>query len=161
LCADSQKHPSRKIARHENSAFHQTLIDESARHECKITKRIKTVQPTSSALPPFLGIIDDGTRNLLKSLAASSSGMWADGSTDDHRSQTPDPIGSLLPIEGWGLFEAHGETDLATSLEQQGITLIAQSLLDWFDKMSIDSEDNNEEQSEVDEAETPEPILPG
>ena len=48
-----------------------------------------------------------------------------------------------------------------TSLEQQGIAVIAQSLLDWFDKMLVDSEDMDDERLEVDEAETPEPIIPG
>ena len=66
-----------------------------------------------------------------------------------------------IPIEGWGLFEANEDTDLALSSEQQGIALIAKSLLDRFDEMSVGSADNNDERSEVDEADVPEPIVSG
>jgi hypothetical protein len=59
------------------------------------------------------------------------------------------------------VFEANKDTDLALSLEQQGIALIAQSLLDRFDEISVGSADNEDERSAVDEDNVPEPIVPG
>jgi len=40
----------------------------------------------------------------------------------------PEPL-DLLRLGGWGVFEANKRTDLAMSLEQQDVTLIAQSVL--------------------------------
>jgi len=67
----------------------------------------------------------------------------------------------LLPLGGWGVFEANKRTDLAMSSEQQGIMLIAQSVLDRFDELSIGSADKGVEWSEVDKDEVPEPTLAG
>ena len=89
--------------------------------------------------------------------AASDAEMAS--SDASHRDHTPEP--APMPVEGWGLFEASEETDLALSLEQQGIALIAKSLLDRFDEISIGSADDEDERSEVDEDEMPEPTVIG
>lgn len=56
----------------------------------------------------------------------------------------------------------HGDTELALSAEMQGVALIAKSLLDHFDEMSIGSDEVAEERSD-DEAgnEILEPIVTG
>jgi hypothetical protein len=114
----------------------------------------------SMNLPPFLGIIDSGTRNLLKSIAGPSrEAAGSDGNYPEHAPspEPPDPS----PLGGWGMFKASEDTDLAMSSEQQGIALIAQSLLDRFDELSVGSADDGAERSEVDEDEVPEPSLAG
>ena len=111
-------------------------------------------------MPPFLGIIDSGTRNLLTSLAGVAEPSWAGASNNvNHAAHASEP--EPFPIEGWGLFEANEETDLAMSAEQQGIALIARSLLDRFDELSVGSADDDAERSVVDEDEVPEPALAG
>jgi hypothetical protein len=76
--------------------------------------------------------------------------------TMDHHSPPP-----ILPIEGWGLFEVHEDTELQESLERQGVALVAQSLLDQFDELSIGSADNEEERSDINEDNVPEPTVAG
>ena len=108
-------------------------------------------------LPPILGMVDSGTRNLLKSIAGPSR-----AATENYPEHTPGPEPlDPLPLGGWGLFEANERTDLAMSSEQQGVALIAKSLLDRFDELSVGSADEGAERSEVDEDEVPEPTLAG
>jgi hypothetical protein len=154
LCADGCKHLYGNTARHENSAYHKTLVEEAAKWKLEESEGLDANQPGSMVLPPFLGIIDSGTRNLLKSLTGSSPSC-ADDSDTNHPERAPDSF----PVEGWGLFEANEETNLALSLEQQGIALIAQSLLDRFDELSVRSADDGAERSEDDEDEVPEPTF--
>jgi len=140
--------------RHEKSAFHQTLVEEAAH---RTREGEEAASDAENVLPPILGMVDNATRHLLMSLAAPSSHMAS--SDASHRDHTPEP--APMPVEGWGLFEASEETDLALSLEQQGIALIAKSLLDRFDEISIGSADDEDERSEVDEDEMPEPTVIG
>lgn len=65
----------------------------------------------------------------------------------------------LDPIYGWGQFTVNENTELAQSAEEEGIALIAKSLLDRFEELSGD--ESEQERSEVDEEETDEPIVTG
>jgi hypothetical protein len=108
-------------------------------------------------LPPNIGLIDSGMRTLLQSLGAGAlTGNRNDSIPDSVPS--PDPP----PIPGWGMFEAYSDTNLALSAEEQGIALIAKSLLDCFDEVLVDSEDDGDERSDDDtNNEIPEPIVTG
>jgi hypothetical protein len=160
LCTDGRKHTAANTSRHEKSAFHQTLVEEAARreHEDQTAQAASNEERPSTALPTVLALVDSATRNLLVSLAQPYARV-ADSGSNHPEYSTPEPEPS--PIEGWGLFEANDDTDLALSSEQHGIALIAQSLLDRFDEISVGSVDNGDERSEVDEDEVPEPILQG
>jgi hypothetical protein len=158
LCADSHKHTYTNTLWHEQSAFHRTLVEETARREREDEgEQATNTDKHTSTLPTDLATVDNATRNLLMSLAGPYSRV-ADSSTNLPE-RSPEP--AQIPVEGWGLFEANEDTDLALSSEQQGIALIAKSLLDRFDEMSVGSADNDDERSEVDEADVPEPIVPG
>ena len=117
-------------------------------------------QPSSTNLLPILGMVDSGTRNLLKSIAGPSRAAAESGGNYPEHTPSPEPL-DPLPLGGWGLFEANEITDLAMSSEQQGVALIAQSLLDRFDELSVGSADEGAEWSEIDEDEVPEPTLAG
>ena len=160
LCTDGHKHTIAHTLRHEKSAFHQTLVEEAARreHEDLTTQVASNEEHHSTALPSALALVDSATRNLLVSLARPYT-QAADSNSNHPEYTTPET--EPTPIEGWGLFEANDNTDLALSLEQQGIALIAQSLLDRFDEISVGSVDNGDERSQVDEDEVPEPIVQG
>jgi hypothetical protein len=95
-----------------------------------------------SDLPAFLALVDSGTCNLLESMATGN--ISADLDAPDHLNYSPPPR-HLSPFEGWGLFEAHEDTKLMESLEKQGIALIAKSLLDRFDELSVVNEDEVQE----------------
>jgi len=103
------------------------------------------------ALPSVLALVDSATRNLLTSLAQPYTRVADSSSNCTERTPEPEPF----PIEGWGAFEANENTDLALSLEQQGVALIARSLLDWFDEFSVGSLDGDDERSKVDEDKVP------
>jgi hypothetical protein len=111
-------------------------------------------------LPLILGIVDSGTCNLVKSIAGLSYvAAESDGNYPEH---APGPeLPDLLPLGDWGMFKASGRTELAMLLEQQGIALLGQSLLDRFDELSVGSVDDGAERSEIDEDEVPEPTLAG
>jgi hypothetical protein len=123
-------------------------------------QRLDAEEPAGplGAQPPYLAFVDSGTRSLLQSL---STGVATENQDYPVSNSTPaSPEHS--PIPGWNLFEVHGDTDLALSAEREGIALIAKSLLDRFDEISIGSEEVAEERSD-DEAgdEIPEPIITG
>jgi hypothetical protein len=103
------------------------------------------------ALPSVLALVDSATRNLLTSLAQPYTRVADSSSNRTERTPEPEPF----PIEGWGAFEANENTDLALSLEQQGVALIARSLLDRFDEFSVGSLDGDDERSKVDEDKVP------
>jgi hypothetical protein len=86
--------------------------------------------------------------------------MAATGSVDNSGYDVPPPT-NPLPFEDWGLFEAHEDTELSVSLEQQGIALIAQSLRNRFDELSIGSADEGDERSDVDEDEVIDATIAG
>jgi hypothetical protein len=163
LCDDSQKHTYANTQRHKKSVFHQTLVEEAAR--CEETARCEdegereseSEQRTAATFPPFLALVDNATRNLLTSLAGSSSPAASNGASGHEH--TPEPA----PIEGWGLFGANEDTELAMSLEQQGVALITQSLLERFDELSVGSAEDADadERSQVDEHEVLEPTVAG
>ena len=115
-------------------ALHKTLVEEAARRAQQDNSEGPEKPLTTSA--PFLlylGLVDSATCNLLKSIAKGvTEDSDGDVSNSEHASLQPDPI----PIEGWGLFEANEDTKLAMSVEQQGIALIAKSLLDRFEELS-------------------------
>jgi len=143
--------------RHKSLAFHQTLLEEVARREQEPESEEPEEQsPGPSAhLPSYLGLVDNATRNLLKSMATGATNISeGDISNSEHASPQPDSI----PTEGWGLFEASEDTELAMSVEQRGIALIAKSLLDRFEELSdVESIDEADERSDVDDDEVREP----
>ena len=157
MCHDGRKVPYHKTRRHETSATHMDLVEIREREQ-----RLDAEEPASlpaGAQPPYLAFVDSGTRSLLQSISA---GAIAENRDDPISNPTPaSPEHSLFP-GGWNLFEVHGDTDLALSAEKQGVALIAKSLLDRFDEMSIGSDEAAEERSD-DEAdnEIPEPIVAG
>jgi len=159
LCADSHKHTYANTSRHEKTVLHQTLIEEAARREREDEDEEAThnKENTTTELPTALEMVDRATRNLLASLTESSS-RTADRSAS-HDEDAPEP--APVPIEGWGAYQANEDTDLALSLEQQGIALVAQSVLDRLDEISVGSADGDDERSAVDEDDVPEPIVPG
>jgi hypothetical protein len=160
LCTDGRKHTTANTPQHKKSAFHQTLIEEATRreHAVQTAQAASNEERPSMALPSLLALVDSATCNLLVSVAEPYTRVADRGSNDPEHS-APEP--ELSPVEGWGLFEANDNTYLAQALEQQGIALIARSLLDRFDEISVGSLDDGDERSEVDEDEVPEPIVPG
>jgi hypothetical protein len=121
-------------------------------------QQLDAEEPARAQLP-YLAFVDSGTRNLLQSISA---GAVTENRDDPVSNPTPaSPEHSPIP-GGWNLFEVHGDTELALSAEMQGVALIAKSLLDHFDEMSIGSDEVAEERSD-DEAgnEIPEPIVTG
>jgi hypothetical protein len=95
LCADGHKHHYGNTARHEKSDYHKTLVEETAKRKLEESEGLNANQPGSTALQPFLGIIDSGTHNLLKSLTGSSPSC-ADDSDTNHPERAPDSF----PVEG-------------------------------------------------------------
>ena len=159
MCSDSKKHMYSNIPRHERTSIHQELVVEAEKQlqadaADAASEGLDTEPPSSTGLLPLLEMIDSGTRNLLLSLSRSS--RVEDANQPEHA-----PGQATSPIEGWGMFEANEETDLAMSLEQQGVALIAQSLLDRFDELSVGSADDDAERSVVEEDAIFEPILAG
>lgn len=163
MCDDGRNRTHPNAVRHEHTAFHQTLVDEDLnrlRHESEASIP-PGEQPEASGsvdMPMNLRLIDDATRNLLQSFYGTSTHEDASTAETEHNSALQHP--DLLPIEGWGIFEANEDTDLAMSLEQQGAALIARSLMDRLDELSDDgSVDRDAERSQVDEDEVPEPMV--
>jgi hypothetical protein len=135
------------------SAVHMDLVELRDREE-----HLDAEECTEAPPPSYLALADSGTRALLQSIAAGV----ITGNRGDQVSEPAPPSPDLAPIPKWGLFEVHGDTDLALSAEEQGIALIAQSLLDRFDEMSVGSEDDEVERSDDGaENEAPEPTVPG
>ena len=157
VCRDGRKVPYDKTRQHEASATHMDLVEIREREQ-----RLDAEEPTEAqipgALPPYLALVDSGTRSLLQSLSAGAVTVNRDDPVSDSSPASPEHS----PIPGWGLFEVHGDTDLALSAEEHGIALIAKSLLDRFEEMSVGSDEAAEERSD-DEAgnEIPEPIITG
>ena len=106
-----------------------------------------------TALPPLLAMADSATRNLLLSLAGSTSGDKS-SSAPDITTRSPSP---LDPVYGWGQYIINEDTQLARSAEEEGIALIARSLLDRFDELSGD--ESEQERSDVEDEEVHEPIV--
>lgn len=98
---------------------------------------------------------DNATRNLLRSMAGSAADSYDLNATDT----APLSPTFLDPIYGWGQFTVNENTELAQSAEQEGVALIAKSLLDRFEELSGD--ESEREWSEVDEEEIDEPIVTG
>lgn len=63
------------------------------------------------------------------------------------------------PIADWGVFEATANTQLGRSLEEEGVALIAQSLLDRLDDLS--GNESNEERSDPEDGVVPEATFSG
>jgi hypothetical protein len=141
------------VAGDETSATHMDLAEIREREQ-----QLDAEEPARAQLP-YLAFVDSGTRSLLQSISA---GAVTENRDDPISNPTPaSPEHSPIP-GGWNLFEVHGDTDLALSAEKQGVALIAKSLLDHFDEMSIGSDEAAEERSD-DEAgnEILEPIVTG
>jgi hypothetical protein len=148
--------PYDKTHRHETSATHLDLVEIREREQ-----RLDAEEPASlpGAQPPYLAFVDSGTRSLLQSLSAGAVTENQDSPVSGSTPASPEHF----PLRtGWNLFEVHGDTDLALSAEQQGIALIAKSLLDRFDEISIGSDEAAEERSDGEaDTEIPEPIVTG
>lgn len=154
LCLDGRQHTQRHLERHEQTALHQTLVTETA-SETQDARQSDTEPGPSTALPPLLAIADNATRNLLRSMAGSATDSYDLNATD----AVPLSPTFLDPIYGWGQFTVNENTKLAQSAEEEGIALIAKSLLDRFEELSGD--ESEREWSEVDEEEIDEPIVTG
>lgn len=135
------------------------MVEEAARREDEGERESVNEQQTSSTLPPFLALVDDATRNLLASVAGPSFRAGSSGARGPEYAPEPAPA----PVEGWSMFEANEDTELAVSLEQQGVALIARSLLERFDELSVGSAEDADadERSQVDEVEVLEPTVAG
>jgi hypothetical protein len=157
LCDDSRIRELKHVGRHENTAMHQTLLEEESTMCEQHVSDHGEVEPgtTPEKLPMFLALVDSGTRNLLESMAGGHASDVMD--YVNH----PSPPFHATPFEGWGLFEAHEDTELAESLEKQGVARLTKSLLDRFDEMSVGSVDDEDERSDVNEDELLEPTVAG
>lgn len=145
---DSRLHDLSKIARHEQSAMHQNQLEQRSHGADSDTG-------TQTALPPTLAMPDHGLHHLLQSMA----GIRPDGGSSgapDAATRSPSPT-FLDPTYGWGLYAVNENTTLARSAEQEGIALIAKSILDRFEELS--GGESEQERSDVDEHEVPEPIV--
>jgi hypothetical protein len=161
VCRDGRMVPYEKTRRHETSGAHIDLVELMERQERLDTEELAETQSGGRSdargpLPPNITLIDSGMRTLLQSLGAGALTGSRDGSIPDSVTSA-DPS----PTAGWGLFEAYGDTNLALSAEDQGIALIAKSLLHYFDEVSVGSEDDGDERSDDDTNEIPEPIVTG
>ena len=158
VCRDGRKVPYDKTRRHETSATHMDLVEIREREQRLDAEEPAEAQSLPGTPPPYLAFVDSGTRSLLQSLSAGAFTVNRDDPVSNLTPTSPEHS----PIPGWGLFEVHGDTDLALSAEEQGIALIAKSLLDRFEEMSVGSDEAAEERSD-DEAgnEIPEPIITG
>lgn len=161
LCMDARLHEISKIQRHEQSIMHQTLLEHRS-CEADDTRDPGAEPMALAALPPLLQMADNATRNLLQSMAGSiadndtSSNSAAARRWGPVASRSPSPP-FVDPVYGWGQYSMNENTELTRSAEEEGIALIAKSLLDHFDELSGD--ESEQERSEVDEEEAPEPII--
>lgn len=103
--------------------------------------------PSARALQ---GLVDDGLRNLLLSLIPESERAANDAHAQsdpllDSRRFSPRPSHF-----NWNLFEATEPTDLAPSLQEKGVSSIAQGLLDWLETTpdDLDSDEGDDERSD-------------
>ncbi|KAF7965797.1 hypothetical protein HWV62_41769 [Athelia sp. TMB] len=87
-----------------------------------------------------------------------SSEFLSGDSSGPPASRSPSPA-QLDSIEGWGLFSAGDATHLNRSGEEEGVALIAQSLLARLDELS--DEETDDERSEEGDGECREPIISG
>lgn len=162
ICTDSRLHYLGKLGRHEKSGLHLTMVEQEVKKNVELRRSAPLSQSgnASSELPAYLALLDSGTRTLLQSL--TRTGPPADGETGPTGSDlNPPPHSDLAPLAGWGLFEVYGDTELAPSEEQQSVAAIAQAVLDHFDRLSVGSDEEDVERSDVDEEEIREPIVTG
>lgn len=96
-------------------------------------------------------IIDDAMRELLASLAGQPNNSEA----------TDTPPAASSNIINWNLFEGTQDTDLDLSPEQEAVSRIAQGILERFDEVLDNSEDEDAERTDDDEQSIQEPIVSG
>lgn len=89
---------------------------------------------TSSAYPELtfaMNLVDNATKNLLQSMA---------GVLQVAPSPPASPEENILdnPIADWGVFAATENTYLNRSQEEEGVALLAKSVLDRFEDLSLD-----------------------
>ncbi|KAF7971706.1 hypothetical protein HWV62_20057 [Athelia sp. TMB] len=99
---------------------------------------------------------DSATRNLLQSMVGKRPQVPEAGDSSSNCSHSPI---DNYPIDGWGVFEATQNTRLNQSAEQEGVALIAQSLLDRLDDLS--GNESNNERSDSEGEDIPEVVVPG
>lgn len=152
-----------KLERHEKSGIHLTMLEQEVKKNAELRQSAPLSQPgnnASSELPAYLALLDSGTRTLLQSLTRIDPPANSEaGPIGSHIN--PPPRSDLAPLPGWGLFEVYGDTELVPSEEQQSVAAIAQAVLDHFDRLSVGSDEEDVERSDVDEEEIREPIVVG
>lgn len=148
LCQDGRLHEKRKLARHEASVRHQTLLGESLQSESE-------PRAASSTFPVEMTLVDSATRALLESMMGTPS--RSQGVEVPPPSRSPSPS-FLDPIYGWGVLSASDATQLDRSAEEEGVALIAQSLLARFEELSNEASDDERSEAE-DEEDPPEPTV--
>lgn len=130
LCGDGNLHLVTNIERHERGIMHSAISAKQNDEEMAVGAGAQT-SSTPQELTFGMNLVDSGTKNLLQSLA---------GVKPTAPSPPTSPSDDFLhnPITDWGVFAATENTYLNRSQEDEGIALLAQSLLDRLDDLSID-----------------------
>lgn len=130
LCGDGNTHLITNIERHERAVMHLAIA--AKQHDDEL---LSAATGASTSAPQDLtfamNLVDSGTKHLLQSLAGVKPIAPAPPTS---------PSETFLdnPIADWGVFAATENTYLNRSQEDEGTALLAQSLLDRFDDLSLD-----------------------
>lgn len=131
--------------KHEKSDAHQSVLryrEETSRYQ----------QSPHPPVPSETDLTEDALRNLLASFAGPFALPYP---MADQQGLSPPHSAGI----DWHLFEANEITDLAQSAEQRGVALITQGFLERLDELSMSSMADLEERSEIDQAESQEPVV--
>lgn len=166
VCLDRKNRPFNHLDRHEKTNMHKSLVQQAEWQARLSEEEGPDVQPpfaSSSSLAPkpqhFFDMVDGATRSLLRSLGYSgppNSDEYSPPPPEFVPAHSPPSLQDRFNESGWGLFGNNDDTELVASLEVEGAAAIARSILQRFDDLSDDSE---EERSDVDEREIPEPVV--
>lgn len=143
LCRDGRARIISNIPKHVKQDIHQRLLREEL-------EQLRS-RPETSHLPAAvddMDLVDDGLRNLLHSLVVT--GTTLESESEPSLPRSPAPLAPASMID-WNLFEATEDTYLSSpSMDQQGVALIAQELIDRLNSQDdeIGSEDEDEERSD-------------
>lgn len=155
LCNEQKEHYTYNVLRHETTALHKSMVE----YQLAVSESSSTSpnlhHDSATGLPPYLDMADSATRNLLQSMAGKRPQVPEAGDSSSNRSHSPI---DNYPIDGWGVFEATQNTWLNQSAEQEGVALIAQSLLDRLDDLSGNESNNKRSDSEGEDI--PEVVVP-
>lgn len=138
------------------TALHKSMADYQLAGSGDINTSSALHYNAATGMPLYLDMADSATRNLLQSLAGKRPQVPVTADGSPNRSHSPV---ENYPIDGWRVFEATENTQLDRSVAQEGVALIAQSLLYRLDDLSGD--ESNDERSESEGEEIPEVVVPG